>query len=317
MKIAVLGGYTVNPGDISWGALPDLGDFVAFPQADHEAYSAATDAEILLVDNVGVDDAFLSHFDRARFVGLFATGVDQVDLTAARTKGVAVTNVPGYAAASVAQLAISLLLSLAHRVVEYDRFVREGGWRKGHAFRYLPDPTVELRGKTLGVIGFGAIGTRVAQIAAAIGMEIVGIETRKSEVPGVTVGWLDWDQFLRRCDTISLHLPLTPQTQRIIDASAIAAMKRDVLIVNTSRGGIVDDTALATALHEGRIGGYGCDVIGPTEPPAEGHPLLSAPRCVITPHIGWATPEARQRCIDEVARNVQSFLKGGRRNRID
>ncbi|MDA3951745.1 MAG: NAD(P)-dependent oxidoreductase [Spirochaeta sp.] len=317
MKILALDGYGVNPGDVSWSPITNLGDFTAIPCYTWAAAKAhAATARVVLTDDVVFDAAQFDRFLALKFLGLFATGHDQVDLDAARTRGVAVANVPGYSRASVSQLAISLILSLAHQVPAYNRMVRSGGWRRGSRFAYLPEPLVELAGKSIAVIGLGSIGTDVARVAAALGMRVLGWDQRRKDTPGIAVAWRPWRDLLRESDVVTLHLPLNAETRHIIDAEALALMKQESFLINTSRGGLIDDAAVAAALHRGDLGGAGLDVLGEVEPPEADNPLLTAPRCIITPHIGWATREARQRCINEVAANVDAYIRGIPRNRI-
>lgn len=317
MKIVVLDGYTVNPGDISWGDLRNLGDFSAFDTADDTSYRHAADAEILLVDNVNIDETFFTRCLKVRYVGLFSTGYDQVEIESVRSRGVAVTHVPGYASYSVAQHTIALLLALSQRLCDYDRLVRDGGWQRGTAFVYPPEPMIELAGKTIGIVGLGSTGQIVARIATSLGMTVAGRSQRKKTVDGIDIEWRDDAGFWGESDVISLNAPLNASTRHIVNERTIESMKEGALIVNTARGGLVDDRAVAEALHRGRLGGYGCDVLGPVEPPERSNPLRTAPRCVITPHIAWATPDARGRCIAEVTENLRIFLAGDRRNRID
>lgn len=319
MRIAVLDGYGVNPGDISWSPIEQLGEVTVYPRFEPGApgFTAVSEnVEALLVDAVPFDAERFAGFPNLRYLGLFSTGHNHIDLAAAAARGVAVTNVPGYSEASVAQLAIGLLLSVAHRVTDYDQFVHNGRWRRDVRFAYIPGMPIELAGKSIAVIGFGAIGTAVARIAGTLGMRIYGWADREKHVDGVEIRWLPWRRLLAESDVVSLHLPLTAETYHLIDDDAVRTMKRGSILINTARGALLDDHAVAEALHTEHLAGVGVDVLGEEEPPAPTNPLLSAPRCVITPHVGWATREARSRCIAEAAKNLAAYLAGERRNRL-
>lgn len=317
MMIRALDTYGLNPGDLSWEPFRKLGDFQAYPTVTDEVITeSACDTEALLIDLVGFDAERFSRFPRLKYLGLFATGYDCIDLDAARAAGVAVTNVPAYSTASVTQMTIALLFNVAHRIVEYNTIVHDGGWRAGRPFAYHPASLIELEDKALAVLGFGEIGCRVARYANALGMRILGhLPNRKAEI-GVPVEWMEWKPLLAKADAVTLHLPLTSRTRGIINAETIALMKPGALLVNTARGGLVDDAALAAALRSGHIGGAGLDVLGFVEPPSADNPLLNAPNCVITPHIAWATRASRKRCLEEAALNLAEFIQGRERNRL-
>lgn len=317
MRIHALGSYYLNPGDLDWSPVERLGEFREHPYFYEEVErGVARNAEALLVDSVPFPAERFSCYPELKYLGLFATGHDSVDLDAAKDAGVAVTHVPAYSTSSVAEMTLALLLNLAHRIGDYEKAVRNGLWREGRRFQYLPIPLIELEEKALAILGFGEIGRAVAQRAHAFGMRILGNETRRRDDIEVPVDWLPWDSLLAQADAITLHLPLNEETRGIIDAGSIGRMKRGCILINTARGGLVDDRALADALEEGTVGAAGLDVIGAQEPPRRDNPLLTAPNCVITPHIAWATRASRERCLREAAANLEAFIRGGERNRL-
>ncbi len=329
MRITVLDGYALNPGDLSWEPLQALGELEVYDRCTPgEVIPRAREADALLVDAVEVGAATFAALPQLRYLGLFATGYDGIDLEAARAHGVTVCNVPAYGTASVAQATIALLLALANRACEYDAMVRAGGWRAGGPCHYLSAPLLELEDKLLGVVGFGRIGRAVAALGRAFGMRVLAYSRRvergtvergagtggEQESDGVELVALD--ELFRRADVVSLHLPLTAETRLMVGRERLELMKPSAFLINTARGGLVDDAALAAALHAGRPAGAGLDVIGPPEPPEPRNPLLSAPNCIITPHIAWATREARSRCLAEAAANLEAFLSGRARNAV-
>ena len=316
-QIVALDAYGVNPGDLSWKPFERLGRLKVYDHCSPDALvERARDATILLVDMCAVDDAALSRLPKLRYIGLFSTGHDQVDTEAARRRGIAVANVPGYSTPSVAQMTFALLLHLTNHVAGYSDYVARGNWRADREFRYIEKPLIELSGKTMGILGVGMIGAAVARIARAFGMHVLAWGRRRREVDGIEMEWAELDEVFRRSDVLSLHVPLTQETAGIVDARRLSLMKPSALLVNTARGGLVVDEDLAAALRDGRIAGAALDVLGPTEPPAADNPLFSAPNCSITPHVAWATRAARERCLRTAAENLESFLRGGSQNRI-
>jgi glycerate dehydrogenase len=250
-----------------------------------------------------------------RLIALTATGVDNVDVAAARQAGIAVANLRDYCTPSVVQHVFALLLALTHHVEDYDRFVASGEWGRSGQFSVFPFPIRELRGRVMGIVGYGALGRGVARVAEAFGMQV-----RVANRPGGTrvEGRIDLAELLPAADVLSLHCPLTPATRGLIGEQELARMKHDAVIINTARGALIDAAALATALRAGRLGGAGIDVLE-REPPVDGNPLLAGdvPNLIVTPHVAWAARESRQRCLDELAANVRAFLAGERRNRVD
>lgn len=319
MKIVVLDGHTLNPGDLSWEPLKKLGEVVIYPRTPPEALiERASGAGALLTNKVPLRAGALSALPALRYVGVTATGVDIIDLAAARERGIAVTNVPAYGTDSVAQMTIALLLELCHRAGLHNDAVHTGEWSRSADWSFTLSRQVELAGKTLGVVGYGRIGRRVAEIARALGMSVVASGraslAAKPDDPGVR--WLPLDDLLRTGDVISLHCPLTPETRGLLSADRLKLMKPSAFLLNTSRGALIDAHALAAALKQGRIAGAGIDVLA-EEPPPDNHPLFAAPNCIITPHMAWATREARQRCITAAVDNLAAFQAGHPKNVVN
>jgi glycerate dehydrogenase len=271
-------------------------------------------AAVVLVNKLRITREIMEAAPALRLIALAATGTNNIDLEAARERGVAVCNLRDYCTASVVQHVFGVLLTLTHRLREYDALVRSGAWQRGGQFCLLDYPVRELAGRRLGIVGFGTLGRGVAQAARAFGMDVMVANRPGGER---VAGRLDLDELLPQVDVLSLHCPLTPATEGLIDRARLGRMKPDAVLVNTARGALVDGAALADALRAGRLGGAAIDVL-PQEPPVDGHPLLAAdiPNLIVTPHIAWAAREARQRCIDEMAANVEDFRRGGRRGRV-
>jgi glycerate dehydrogenase len=274
--------------------------------------------ELALVNKVRLDAPLLATLPDLRYIGLAATGTDNVDVAAARARGIAVTNIRDYCAPSVAQHVFGLVLSLTLRLREVDALVAAGGWTTSRAFCRLDFPSRELAGKTLGIVGLGNLGRAVASVGRAFGMRVVALAREASRPAGAGIERLPWDALLGASDVLSLHCPLTPETRHLVDARALARLRPGAVLINTARGALVDPNALLAALQGGRLGGAGIDVLD-TEPPPADHPLLAAqlPNLIVTPHIAWAARESRQRALDEVVHNVRAFLAGERRNRVD
>lgn len=312
-RIVVLDGYSLNPGDLSWEPLAALGELTVHDRSPPDAVLArAAGAPVILTNKTVVGAAAIRALPDLRYIGVLATGTNVVDRAAARERGVVVTNVPDYGADSVAEHAVSLMLEGVKHLSAHLGAVREGGWARQPDFSFTVAPIRLLASKTLGIIGFGAIGKRVAQLALAFRMNVLlarhGTETLP---PGVVHAELD-DVFAR-ADVLTLHCPLTPSTERLVNAERLARMKPSALLINTARGGLVDEAALAQALRERRIAGAYLDVLG-AEPPAAGHPLVSLPNAGVTPHIAWASVEARSRLLEIATDNVRAFLGGVPRN---
>jgi glycerate dehydrogenase len=316
VKIVVLDGYATNPGDLSWEGLAELGELVVYDRTPAElTLERAAGAEVLISNKAFLGAAEMAALPELRYIGLQATGVNAVDLNAARTHGIVVSNVPAYSTSSVAQHAFALLLELARGVGLHAELVRQGAWTNCPDFAFQKTPQVELTNKVFGVVGYGDIGREAARIAAAFGMRIL-VHTRTPDpVAYPDVNFVKLDQLLSASDVVSLHCPLTQETASLINAECLALMKTSAYLINTSRGRLVDERALAEALQRGVIAGAGLDVLSEEPPPAD-NPLLTAPNCYITPHLAWATFAARQRLIGEVVENLRSFLAGTPRNRV-
>jgi len=314
MRIVVVDGYTLNPGDLSWAALEALGDCTVHDRTPPErAVERCGGAEIVLTNKVAFGEAVLAALPDLRYVGVLATGYNIVDAAAAARRGVVVTNVPAYSTDSVAQLVFAHLLELAHHVGGHSEGVRGGKWSRCADFAYWDWPLVELAGLTMGVVGFGRIGRAVARLARAFGMEVLACDVR-GDLPGAeSVRLVPMDELFARGDVVSLHCPLTPRTRGLVSAERLATMKPTAFLINTARGPLVDERALADALNAGRLAGAGLDVLS-SEPPAADNPLLSARNCCITPHVAWATRSARRRLMAEAVENVRAFLAGWKRN---
>ncbi|HEV2419945.1 MAG TPA: D-2-hydroxyacid dehydrogenase [Terriglobia bacterium] len=315
MKIVVLDGYTLNPGDLSWEPLEKLGSVEIHPRTPPEALiSRAAGAQALLTNKVPLNAETIAALNDLRYIGVTATGVDIIDLAAARARVVVVTNVPAYGVDSVAQLTIALLLELCHRVGLHSDAVRAGEWSRSKDWSFTQTPQIELAGKTLGVVGFGRIGRRVAEIARALGMRVlVSSHHSKEPPPYDDVVRASLEELLMAADVVSLHCPLTAETRGLIDAKKLGMMKSAAFLLNTSRGALIDDRALTDALNQGRIAGAGLDVLA-VEPPPPDNPLFAARNCIITPHMAWATREARARCIRTAIENFTAFRAGHPQN---
>lgn len=309
MDIVVLDGGTTNPGDLSWAPLEALGRVTVYDSTPADCVvRRAQDAEALIVNRIVLNRAVLDALPKLRYIGTLATGYNTIDVRAAREKGVTVCNVPLYCVETVAQLTLALLLALCCRVEQLSAVTRSGGWNDAVEATHTTAPILELSGKTLGILGFGNIGRAVAQLGLALGMRVlVHSRTQRTLPAGCT--WCGFETLFETADVVSLHCPLTDETRGIVSASVLARMKPTALLINTARGALVDENALADALNSGRLAGAGLDVMA-EEPPRPDHPLLTAKNCLITPHIAWASREARLRLIDAVAGNLRAFLAG-------
>ncbi len=313
MKIVVLDGYTENPGDLSWGELEKLGEFTVYDRTsltdENEAIERIGDAEIVITNKTPITKKVLDSCSDIKYIGVLATGYNVVDYACAGEKGIPVTNVPGYGTDTVAQFAFGLLLEICHHVAHHSQAVHEGRWENCPDFCFCDYPQIELAGKTMGIIGFGRIGQKVGAIAKAFGMKVLAHSPHEYE-SGKAIGtYVDLDTLLRESDVISLHCPLFPATEGIINKETIGKMKDGVIILNNSRGPLVVEQDLADALNSGKVLAAGVDVVS-SEPIHGDNPLLGAKNCFITPHIAWATKEARQRIMDCTLKNLQAFLDG-------
>jgi glycerate dehydrogenase len=317
MKIVILDGYALNPGDLSWAELQKLADVEVHDRTpEAEVVARAVDADMVMTNKTPLSAATLAQLPKLRYIGVLATGYNIVDTNAARDKGVVVTNIPTYGTASVAQFAIALLLELCHHVGLHGEAVRKGEWSQNPDWSFWKTPLIELSGRTIGIVGFGRIGRQTAAIAAALGMRIVANDNNEANAPDYPdFAWMPVDRLLRESDVISLHCPLFPENKGMIDRERLSQMKRTAFLLNTSRGPLVVDQDLADALNEGVIAGAGLDVLS-VEPPVASNPLLSAKNCIVTPHIAWATKEARSRLLDTAVENVKAFLDGRTQNTV-
>ena len=319
MKIVILDGYTINPGDLSWDGLRQLGDLTVYDRTEktlEATISRIGDAEAVFTSKVPITEDVLSRCPNLRFIGVLATGYNVIDLAAAGKRNIPVCNVPAYSTDAVAQTTFALLLELCVRVGHHNDAVKEGRWCNCADFCFCDFPIRELAGKTMGIIGFGSIGKAVGRIAKAFGMEVLATGSRETEEGRAIGTYTSLDTLLAKSDVISLHCPLFPETEKIINKDTIAKMKNGVLILNTSRGPLIDSAALTDALRSGKVGGAGVDVLR-QEPPEENEPLLTAPNCYITPHLAWASTEARARLIDITVENLRQFMNGTPVNRVN
>ena len=308
MRIVVLDGYTLNPGDLSWKELQALGDCTVHDRTSpDELLIRAKGARVLLTNKVVLGRGTMEQLPDLAYIGVLATGYNVVDVEAARERGIVVTNVPAYGTDSVAQFTFALLLELASGVGRHDKAVRSGRWSKSPDFSFCDFSMRELAGLTMGIIGYGAIGRAVAPIASGFGMKVI-VCTRTRGRDGEVV-YVDLDTVFTESDVLSLHCPLTPETEGLVDKNRLEKMKETAFLINTSRGPVVDELALADALNTGQIGGAALDVLS-VEPPPMKNPLFNARNCIITPHVAWATLAARKRLLGTVVSNLRAWVEG-------
>jgi glycerate dehydrogenase len=317
MRIVVLDGLTLNPGDLSWAELQGLGQCHIYDRsAQDEVVRRAEGAEIVLTNKTVVRREHILPLSALRYIGVLATGYNVVDVAAAKERGVPVTNVPAYGTRSVAQHTLALLLELALHVGHHAETVRQGRWTASPDFCYWDFPLVELDALTLGVVGFGQIGQAVAQLARAFGMRVIAYSrTRRGAMPD-GIEFVDLETLFRKSDAVTLHCPLTPENRGLVNKERLALMKPSAFLLNTSRGPLVDESALAAALNQGRLAGAAVDVLTTEPPPAE-NPLFAAKNCLVTPHIAWATRAARSRLLNAAVANVKAFLAGKPQNVVN
>lgn len=323
MNIVELDGYAANPGDIDWQPWREIktadGEVCTFTVYDRTpaelVVERAAEADIIITNKVMITDELMSRLPRLKYVGILATGYNVIDIGAAHRRNIVVTNIPAYSTASVAQLVFAHILNICNGVARHNRSVHDGEWSRCPDFTYTLSPQTELANKVMGIIGFGNTGRAVAEIAHAFGMKVLLApslrdgNTTRNDVPGYAEQAGSLDDFLAKADIVSLHCPLSEHTRHIINAKTLSWMKPSAVVINTGRGPLVDETALADALDSGRIAAAGLDVLE-EEPPANGSPLLTARNCYITPHIAWATLAARRRLMDIAINNVKAFLRG-------
>lgn len=316
MKIVILDGYTLNPGDLSWEGIKNLGECTIYDRTPPEkTVERAGDAEAVFTNKVVFNHEVISQLPNLKFIGVLATGYNVVDLDAATKAGIVVTNIPAYSTASVAQMVFSHILHIVQNVSMHADSVKKGDWAKSIDFSYHLTPQTELAGKTIGIIGFGQIGQAVAKIALAFGMNVIFHNRSKKETKS-DIRQVDLNMLLAESDFISINCPLTDENAGFINKAAIGKMKTSAILINTGRGPLINETDLAEALNKGRIAGAGLDVLS-TEPPSPDNPLLTAKNCYITPHVAWATTEARERLMQIATENLKSFLKGTPQNKVN
>lgn len=312
MKIVVLDGHTVNPNDLSWDSLKSLGEIEIYPRSnEEEVISRSKEAEAILINKVIITEDIISKLPKLRYIGLLATGYDNIDLQATKANNIVVTNIPAYGTPSVAQHTFALILELTNRVGLHHKSVLESEWERGEDFSYFKAPLTELFGKTMGILGYGQIGQQSAQIAAAFGMNVL-IHSQHNRNPKIG-SWTDLEDLFIQSDVLSVHGALTKDNVGLVDLALIEKMKPTSFIINTSRGAIINEVDLAYALNNDIIAGAGLDVLS-KEPPPEGHPLIGLPNCIITPHVSWVSIEARQRLMKIAWSNLNGFIHGSADN---
>lgn len=314
MKIVILDGYALNPGDLSYDCLRQFGELTVYDRtAPEELIARAIDADALLTNKVVLGDEEFAQLPRLRYIGVQATGYNVVDVEAARRHGITVTNIPAYSTASVAQMVMAHLLNITQRVGYYAEQNREGRWSENPDFCYWDTPLIELADKQMGIIGFGRTGSAVAHLAKAFGMKVAAYTSKPQEELSEGILKMSLEELFRTSDVVSLHCPLTPTTHHLVNAERLALMKPTAILINTARGPIIDEQALADALNSAKIYAAGIDVLC-EEPPRQGSPLLSARNCFVTPHIAWATLEARTRLLKICEENLRAFVEGHPQN---
>ena len=313
-KIVVLDGYTLNPGDLSWKALEKLGVCQIYDRTrPEEVISRIADAEIILINKIIMSRDVIARLPRVKYIGVLATGYNVVDVKAADEFGITVTNIPIYGTESVAQMVFAHLLNLTQHVASHAESVSHGKWSSCPDFCFWDFPLIELHGLTMGIIGCGRIGRSTARLAAAFGMRVVGYDKFANKNDQIEL--MEIDEVFKQADVVSLHCPLTGDTEKLVNQERLALMKPTAFLINTSRGQLIDEAALAEALNAGRLAGAGLDVVS-EEPVKPDNPLMNACACHITPHIAWATFSARQRLLKTAVENVKAFLEGAPQNKV-
>ena len=310
MKIIVLDGYGLNPGDLNWEGFESLGELTVYDRTlPSELMQRAAGAEVLITNKTLITAENMADLPELKYIGVLATGYNVVDIDAAKARGIVVTNIPAYSTASVAQMVFAHILNITQRVGYYADENKQGRWTKNADFCYWDTQLVELQGKKMGIVGLGNIGQATARIAQAFGMEVCVYSSKPQFVLPSGIKKMDLDELFAECDVISLHCPLTPDTKEMVNADRLSKMKSNAILINTGRGPLINEQDLADALNEGRIAAAGLDVLS-VEPSVEGNPLLTARNCFITPHIAWATLEARTRLMEIAVQNLKSYLNG-------
>ncbi|WP_179008114.1 D-2-hydroxyacid dehydrogenase [Winogradskyella forsetii] len=310
MKIVILDGYTLNPGDLDWDAFESLGDLTVFDRTEHNTkkiIEAIGDAEIVLTNKTPISEAVFQKAPKLKYIGLLATGYNNVDIDTAQDLDIIVTNIPTYGTTAVAQFTMALLLEMCHHVGEHNSAVQHGEWRNRKDFSFWNYPLIELEGKTMGIIGFGSIGRATAKLAQAFGMKILTTQSSNNPETETAIKVVDMDTLFKNSDVVSLHLPLTDDTEGLINKTTIAKMKDSAMLINTARGGLIIEKDLKEALNSGQLAYAAVDVVS-TEPITEDNPLLKAKNCIITPHIAWAPKASRTRLMNTAIENLKAFL---------
>ena len=316
MRIVILDGYSANPGDLSWKELEQMGEVTVYDRTSpSETVQRAADVDIVLTNKVVLDREKIAQLPRLKYIGVLATGYNVVDIEAAHEHGIIVTNVPAYSTESVAQMVFAHLLTVTNRTEHYAIQNRSGRWTANPDFCYWDFPLMELAGKTFGIVGLGNIGCRVAEIAFAFGMKVKAMTSKSQAQLPAGIEKAELQTLLSSADVLSLHCPLTDKTRHLINADTLRQMKPTAILINTGRGPLIDDQAVADALQEGRLGAFCADVLT-TEPPSSNNPLLSQPNAFITPHIAWASTEARTRLLQIAIANVRAFANGKPQNAV-
>jgi len=316
MKIIVLDGYGLNPGDLAWRGMETLGELKVYDRTSPaELIGRAEGAEALITNKTLITGADMEALPQLKYIGVLATGYNVVDIDAARLRGIVVTNIPAYSTSSVAQMVFAHLLNITQHVAHYANGNRQGRWTRNADFCYWDTPLIELDRKKMGVVGFGNIGQATARIAQAMGMEVCVYTSKDASVLPQGMRKVTLDELFAICDVVSLHCPLTPETKGLVNAGRLKTMKPTAILINTGRGPLIDEADLADALNHGVIAAAGLDVLS-TEPPTDNNPLLTARNCFVTPHIAWATYEARTRLMDIAVCNLKSYIEGNIVNNV-
>lgn len=316
MKIVVLDAYTLNPGERRWEELEELGEVVVHDRtAQLDVVRRAKDAEVVLTNKTILDGFILNLLPKLKYIGVLATGYNVVDLDVARQRGIVVTNIPAYSTQSVAQMAIAHLLNITQRVAHYAHEVHNGVWSAQPDFCYWNTPLIELAGKKIGIVGFGNTGQATAQIAEALGMEVWVYTSKPKKSLPKKYQKVTLNELFSACDVVSLHCPLTAENKEMVNSFRLSLMKQGAILINTSRGGLIDEKALEQALLSGKLLGAGLDVLS-SEPVPNGNPLLKLKNCFITPHIAWATRESRMRLMNQVVENLKAWMEGRTINNV-
>lgn len=317
MKIVNLDGYTTNPGDQSWDSFKQYGDFVVYDRTEpNEVIERAKDADALIINKTIITADMIEQLPKLKYIGLQSTGYNVVDCDAAKQRGIIVSNIPAYSTTAVAQLTFALIMEITNKVAIHSDAVHNGEWTSCPDFCFWKGSLTELDGKTIGIIGFGSIGQRVSNIAKAFGMNVLVYTPHPNPEKFIDVKFVGYDELCSNSDIITCHCPLTPQTENLIDKNAISKMKKSAIIINTSRGPVINDQDLADALNNDRIQGAGVDVLK-VEPPEANNPLLNAKNCYITPHIAWAAFETRKRLLGILEDNLKAFVEGHPQNVVN